>query len=346
MSGNADTSTVYPWYDDRLKQICSSSDSPPWTLLPDSTPTPWDNDPPRPMYNTPREIYDFLNTRVWRQDEAKRVAAITMYQCLRGIKCNALYIGPTGCGKTHIWRCLKEIFPGKIEIVDGSDVTQDGWKGDKKWRDLLHFPAALSGEPAILVIDEADKMLAPKYSHHDENVAQAIQSEGLTILEGTRVDIKDGPATRTIDTSKISFVLCGAFSNKAHAVAEQASRRYIGFGAATATGAVQPYATGLCEQDLVDFGVMPEFLGRIQRIVNLQPMTTEDYYEMIDSSGSVVQRIGKQYGADIRLTPEKRRELAELAYTTGLGVRGMEGRIRRLVDDALFDDHTLRHFEF
>ena len=346
MPGYDDKTSVYPWYDDRLKQIHSSGDSPPWIPLPDDTPTPWDDDLPQPMYDTPQKIYGYLNSRVWKQDEAKRAAAITMYQCLQGIKSNALFIGPTGCGKTYIWRCLQEIFPGKIEIVDGSDLTQDGWKGDKKWRDMLRFPAALSGERATLIIDEADKMLAPKYSHHDENVAQAIQAEGLTIIEGTTIDIKDGPVTRTIDTSRISFVLCGAFSNKAHTVAAQANHRNIGFGAATATGTVQPYAEGLCEQDLIDFGVMPEFLGRIQRIVNLEPMTTEDYYQMIDSSGSVVQRIGQQYGADIRLTPGKRRELAELAYTTGLGVRGMEGRIRQLVDDALFTDCTRKSFEF
>ena len=347
MPGHDDKpSTAYPWYDDRLKQIHSSGDSPPWIPLPDDTPTPWDDDPPQPMYDTPRKIYDYLDTRVWKQDEAKKAAAITMYQCLQGIKSNVLFIGPTGCGKTHIWRCLQEIFPGKVEIVDGSNLTQDGWQGTKKWLDLLRFPAALSGDPALVVLDEADKMLMPKFTSHDENVSHSIQSEGLTIIEGTTIDIKDGPITRTIDTSRISFVLCGAFSAKAHAVAEQASRRYIGFGAAAATDTVQPYGLSLDEQDLIDFGAMPEFLGRIQRIVNLEPMTTEDYYQMIDSSGSVIQRIGQQYGANIRLTPQKRRELAELAYTTGLGVRGMEGRIRRLVDDALFTDCTRKCFEF
>lgn len=346
MPGHDDKpSQAYPWYDDRIKQIHSSNDSPPWIPLPDDTPTPWDDDPPQPMYDTPQKIYGYLNSRVWKQDEAKRAAAITMYQCLNGIKSNALFIGPTGCGKTYIWRCLQEIFPGKISIVDGSDLTQDGWQGSKKWKDLLRFPAALSGNPALVVLDEADKMLSPRYSH-DENVAQAIQSEGLTIIEGTTVDIKDGPVTRTINTSRISFILCGAFSNKAHDIAAQANRRHVGFGQERNTGTAQPYDRPLDEQDLIDYGVMPEFLGRIQRIVSLEPMTTEDYYQMIDSSGSVVQRIGQQYGADIRLTPGKRRELAELAYATGLGVRGMEGRIRRLVDDALFTDCTRKCFEF
>lgn len=338
------TPAPFPWYDDRVTTLRSESASP-WGHTDNNIPTPWDDAPAPDAYDTPRKIYDFLNARVWRQDVAKQAAAMVMYLCLRGLKSNAIFIGPTGCGKTYIWRCLREIFPGKIEIADGSNVTLDGWKGDKKWQDLLRFPAVLSREPAVLVVDEADKMLAPKFSNY-ENVSHSVQSEGLTLLEGTCVEIKDGPITHRIDTSRISFVLCGAFSRKAHDIAAQASQRHIGFGAASAPGTAQPYETGLCEQDLIDYGVLPEFLGRIQRVVNLQPMSADDFYEMIDSSGSVIQRIGQQYGADIRLTPKKRRELAEMAYATGLGVRGIEGRIRRLVDDALFDDCERRCFEF
>ncbi len=75
-------------------------------------------------------------------------------------------------------------------------------------------------------------------------------------------------------------------------------------------------------------------------------MDVDDYYRMTASPGSVLRRIGEQYGADIRLTQEKRRELAELAYKSGLGVRGIENRIRQLVDDALFADCKRQYFEF
>ncbi|MCI9166334.1 MAG: AAA domain-containing protein, partial [Oscillospiraceae bacterium] len=219
----------------------------------------------------------------------------------------------------------------------------DGWKGDKKWANLLQSAIFRNGHHNILVLDEADKMLAPKFSH-DENVSHAIQSEGLTMLEGTRVDVKIDSVIHSIDTSKISFVLCGAFSNKARDVAEKSTGSRIGFGAAPR--AIQPYARPLGEQDLIDFGVMPEFLGRIQRCIALQPMTVDDYYRMTDSSLGFLAHVGEHYKADIRLTPQKRRELAELADQTGLGVRGMENQIRRLVDDAIFDDCDRRCFEF
>ena len=139
-------------------------------------------------------------------------------------------------------------------------------------------------------------------------------------------------------------MLCGAFSNKANAVAEKDAGGRIGFGAAPKP--VQPYARHLGEADLIEFGVMPEFLGRIERLVPLDPMTEEDYFRMTDSSFSLLSHIQDQYKADIRLSPQKRRELAEMACWTGLGVRGMESQIRRLVDDAIFDDCQRHYFEF
>lgn len=127
-------------------------------------------------------------------------------------------------------------------------------------------------------------------------------------------------------------------------MAERDSGSRIGFGADPKP--VQPYVRPLGEADFIEFGVMPEFLGRIQKIVHLEPMTEEDYYRMTDSSFSLLTHIQEQYKASIRLTPQKRRELAELACRTGLGVRGMANQIRQLVDNAIFDDCECRCFEF
>lgn len=320
-----------PWYDDRVEAVRKDD------------PAPRMEAEEGPARYTPREIYAYLDCKVWKQTEAKRAASVIMYNCLHGIRSNALFIGPSGCGKTHIWRCLQQIYPNRIEIADSSSLTLEGWKGALKWKDLLRSPIFRSGDRTILVMDEADKMLAPKFSG-SENVSQSIQSEGLTMLEGARVDVAIDSVIHSIDTSKISFVLCGAFSNKAHAAAEKDAGSRIGFG--SAQGAAQPYARPLGEEELIDFGIMPEFMGRIQRIVSLEPMTVDDYRSMLDSPHSFLAHIGEQYGADIRLTPRKRRELAELAYRTGLGVRGMENQLRRLVDDAIFDDCERRRFEF
>lgn len=325
--------TEYPWYDDRVEAVHKERHTAQKNKGDQSE-----------TYNTPRKLYDYLDRHIWKQEEAKKAVSLIMYHCLHGIKTNAMFIGPTGCGKTYIWNCLKRIFPNRIEIVDSSHITMDGWKGTTKWRDLFSSRTFFSGEPCVLVMDEADKMLSPKYSY-SENVSHGTQSEGLKLLEGTYIDIKDGPVVHEIDTSKISFVLCGAFSNKAHDVAEKNAGGRIGFGASPKT-AVQPYAKPLGAQDLIDFGVMPEFMGRIQRIVNLEPMTVEDYYKMTDSSLGFLAHIQKQYQANIQLTPQKRRELAELVSRTGLGIRGMENQIRQLIDNALFEDCERHCFEF
>ena len=318
-----DNSTL-PWYDDRVKKVSNVTRN-------------TGNNTSR-ICDTPKKIYAYLDKRVWKQDAAKRAAAILAYNSLfRSVKENTMFIGPTGCGKTYIWRCLQELFPDKIEIVDGSNITADGWKGDKKWNTLLDSPIICAGEQAILVIDEADKMLAPKYSSSGENVSQSIAAEGLKMMEGTIADIKSGSFTYQVDTSRISFVLCGAFSNKADEIAKNSNNgSSIGFGAMP--HAVKAYDRPLTTQDLIEYGVMPEFVGRIQRIVNLHPMALEDYYRIMDSGCGPVRHIQEQYKVEIRMTKSRRTELAEDAYKNGLGVRGMENRIRQLVDDAIFED--------
>ena len=303
-----DNSTL-PWYDDRIKTVSNVTHS-----ISRNTSR---------ICDTPKKIYSYLDKRVWKQDAAKRAAAILAYNSLyREVKENAMFIGPTGCGKTYIWRCLQELFPDRIEIVDGSNITADGWKGEKKWSTLLDSPIICSGDPAILVIDESDKMLAPKYSSHSENVSQSIAAEGLKMMEGTIADVKSGSFTYQVDTSRISFVLCGAFSNKANEIARDSNNgSSIGFGATPHT--VKAYDQPLTTQDL----------------------TLEDYYRIVDSGCGPVRRVQEQYKVEISMTKSRRRELAEDAFQSGLGVRGMENRIRQLVDDAIFDDCNRQSFE-
>lgn len=330
------TGQGYPWYDDRVEVLQEDEgtdlDWPYNTLL------------PRDAYDDPKKIYRYLDGHVWKQGAAKKAASIIAYNCfVRAVKSNAMFVGPTGCGKTHIWRCLKGIFPDRIEIVDGSNLTQDGWKGEKKWGSLLSSPTFRSDRHSILVIDEADKMLSPRYTSGGENTSHSVQSEGLAMMEGTHVVIKEGSASYRVNTAKISFVFCGAFSAKAADIASKESGSRIGFG--TAPDGAEPYARPMTEADLIAFGVMPEFMGRIQRIVSLEPMTVDDYYRMTDSSCAPMQRLWRQYRAEVRLTGQTRHELAEEAARSGLGVRGMENRIRDMLDEALFEDCSQRRFE-
>ena len=326
----------YPWYDDRVTVLRDEeAPDPGW---------PYNTLPPRDAYDSPKKIYEYLGNHVWKQDAAKKAASIIAYNCFeRAVKSNALFVGPSGCGKTHIWRCLKDIFPDRIEIMDGSNITLDGWKGEKKWASLLSSPIFRSSGHTILVIDEADKMLAPRYSY-GENVSNSIQSEGLAMMEGTHVVVKDGSTSYDINTARISFVFCGAFFAKAADMAEKDAGSRIGFGASQ--DRARPYSRPMTADDLISYGVMPEFMGRIQRIVNLEPMTVEDYYRITDSACGPMQHLWRQYRAEIHLSSQTRRELAEEAAGSGLGIRGIENRIRGMLDDALFEDCSQRRFEF
>ena len=180
---------------------------------------------PKPVYTeamSAKEIYDYLDERVIKQDEAKKAAAMIMWKCLRGIKQNIMFCGPTGCGKTEIWRCLHTLFPYRIAIVDVSSLTMEGFSGNTKWQDLFRSEHFRDSKYTIMVLDETDKMLSPKFTSRGENVSEHIMNEGLKIIEGTTMKIKiSNDNYRSVDTNKISFVLLGAFSRKAEEIAKK-----------------------------------------------------------------------------------------------------------------------------
>lgn len=204
-----------PWYDDRVTTLWDPGNPfgpAAWSKRAD-TAAPGGDAPDDPLHWPPKKIYKYLDARVWKQDAAKRAAAMLVYNALcRGIKSNAFFVGPTGCGKTHIWHCLQELYPQRIAIADTSSLTQDGWKGNTKWSDLLRNPVLQTGQPAILVMDEADKFLTPRHTSFGENVAHSVAGEGLKILEGTQVEVPSKDYSVVVDTSHISFICCGAFS--------------------------------------------------------------------------------------------------------------------------------------
>jgi len=298
-------------------------------------------------YKTPRDIYNYLDERIWKNEEAKRAAALIMWKCLHGIRTNSLFVGPTGSGKTATWLALQELFCDRIFIMDASNLTQDGWKGSNKWSDVLRPVVGLM-KNTIIVLDEADKMIAPKFAAGGENVSFSIMSEGLKILEGiSTIQLKDGKdMTFCVDTRKISFVLCGAFSTLADDIAEKGNKgASIGFGASQ--NKPQPYYKPLTMQDVIDYGMTPEFAGRLDgQIVNTTPLDVEDFTRLLtESRHSPLQKIEDIYGIKLCLSEEKKLEIAQNAYDSGLGVREITNQLTRMVDDVLFDEPDTNYIE-
>lgn len=313
------------WYDDRRTNLGRAPDCSPYSAK------------GKRVYMTPQDIFNYLDNRIHKQEEAKKAAAMLIWKAFRGIKENLLLVGPSGCGKSEIFRQLMALFPSMIEIVDSSQITNEGWKGDTKWKTIMSSPLYRSAGHKICVLDEFDKLAQPRYSN-SENVSQSIMAEALKMLEGTYINCESDNVKYQVDTSHISFVLLGAFSNKAQEIAEKDKGSSIGFGA---TGeAAKPYDKALSVEDIIQFGVMPELMGRIQNIVNLSPMQQSDYIELLNMDAfGPLERLSRDYGVNLSISDETRRKIAQSAYENGLGVRGMENQIRNMIDESLFENH-------
>ena len=113
-----------------------------------------------PNNTIPKEIYDYLNTRIHGQHDAKKAASMVIYNLAKGTRSNTVFIGPTGCGKSEIWRQLSAKYPSIIRIIDASRLTADGWKGSFHIENIFDGidPDEIAKHGLIVVLDEADKV--------------------------------------------------------------------------------------------------------------------------------------------------------------------------------------------
>ncbi len=186
-----------------------------------------------------------------------------MYQHLQGHRFVGLLAGPTGSGKSFIAESLKATFPDIVYIRDVSNLTCDGWKGDKKVSSLfreVHNPYSYNGKVYPLIfLDECDKLFSPHVSSAGENVSESIQSELLTVIHGGEVefiekprDCMDRERTVVVDTSHMSFLFAGAFERKARQIADKESGASMGFGASLVK--LQSYNRDLKMEDVREAG--------------------------------------------------------------------------------------------
>jgi len=302
---------------------------------------------------TPKEIYDFLNCRVYKQDEAKRAVAMFAWKTIHNIKSNMILCGPTGCGKTELFRALNELFSDMVAIIDVSSVTLDGWSGKTKWSTVMSNDIFKTHHTwHIACFDEFDKVCEPKISSSGENYSAQVLSQALKILEGTKLMIEQENNKRyTIDTSTINFAMCGAFSNLASDIAEQGQGSKIGFNSSY-DESIKAYDKELTADDIIKYGVPPEFLGRIGTIVNLKRLTEEDYYQMLMCGGGarhksrLIERIQKEYGISLHLNSYTRHRIASEAFEKGLGVRYLTTSISNMIDEQIFENPQQKVFEF
>ena len=287
------------------------------------------------------KIYEYLDRRVYGQKEAKRAAAMLLWNHVNGRRQNVLFAGPTGCGKTEIFRQLAKLYPN-IVIHNATSLTGAGWKGNTKVRNLFDgVPQDKMGH-LIIVLDEADKMFEDA---DDRHYSYIVQNELLKVLEGDMVHFDGNPSNSEpaldIDTSNVSFVFLGSFDSMVRAknVAVNKSRA-IGFGAVSSDESFDGYRSTFTQEDLVQYAnVRCEIAGRIGDIVQLREMTEDDFYAILnDKRISPVRKLSDYYGVKLKMSETAKHKLAKEAAENGMGVRFIHSQIQRRLDYELFEN--------
>lgn len=293
---------------------------------------------------TPQMICEYLDAHVYKQENAKKAAAIMLYNHLHGRRRNMLLAGPTGCGKTEIWRSLQKKFPF-IKIVNGPQIACDGWKGSYHVKDIFLEEPEETANKMLVVIDEADKLFEPSIGVGGVDFSRKIQNEFLKLMDGDKAEfVSEGNDAKktTVDCSHVSFVFCGSFETLLQNREDQPTT--IGF---FQNADSEEETEAITIEDLIAYGnVRREIAGRIQQIVTLNALTAADFAYILNSKKqmSPIYQLERLYKVNLSVDEKTKQFLAKKAADKNLGCRYMRSQIQNMLDEKMFHHPEGRNF--